>query len=190
MEPGTPDSLRQRRRRSRHVSFGHLENEPYDVPHRRYPPTPTRLSPTFYGKYAHWKRDLGFFLVSICMIFGLSADYTLARENDTPVICYLGSWPSLHKCPTTASEGFAWRYGSWDRGANFHIPEPINRSTNAASDSGVFDTGLQFIDCFEDVVMFTELLVKAGGLLGNYSTFAKADFDLHFRSKNDHDRTQ
>jgi len=148
------------------------------------------MSPTFYGQYGHWKRDLGVFLVFICIIFGLSADYALARENDTPVICYLGSWSSLHKCPTTASEGFAWRYGSRGHGANFYIPQPINRSTNVGSDKGVFDTGVQFTDYVEDVVMFTELLVKAGGLLGNYSTFAKADFDLHFRSKNDHDRAQ
>ncbi|PVH76830.1 hypothetical protein DL98DRAFT_574133 [Cadophora sp. DSE1049] len=173
MEEVYPNSLRQRRRRDRHVSFGHLDNEPYDIPHRRYPPTPTRLSPTFYnGKYPHWKRDLGIFLVLTCIIIGLSADYALAADNDTPVICYFGSWSNLEKCPTSIEA----------EKDNSDALSKADKSGKALAIEGVFEKGLHFVDHIKQLARLTEQLHIAEASLGWTSAFRFAASALDRRS--------
>ena len=84
--------------RDRHVKLKHPNNEPSEVQHQKPPLAPPRLSLELRRKYRHWKRDLGVILIVTCVSLGLTADYALAGMNETPVICYGGSWMKLGKC--------------------------------------------------------------------------------------------
>ncbi|KAH7393626.1 hypothetical protein BKA64DRAFT_644362 [Cadophora sp. MPI-SDFR-AT-0126] len=139
-----PDTLHQRRRRDRHVSFGHLDNEPYDIPRRRYPPTPTRLPPPSYDDtFPQWKMYFTLFLVIACIIAGLQADYAFAGEDDTPVVCYFGSWSNLEKCS----------YSIGDVEDNGDV---LDESGKVLTMEDVFEKGVRFVDHIEELVGLTE----------------------------------